>query len=88
MDGCKGLVALGFEFPFADGLVKSSRMFYGGFEEGQVMTGIKRNAKLLESLFNIFVTFKVGGEILSWIPCAFHGADEFLDINAIKCSTI
>ena len=32
--------------------------------------------------------FKLGGQVLGWIPSIVHGADEFLDVDLIKSSTI
>ena len=36
----KGLVALGFGFPFMDSRVKGAHVFYGSFDEGMVSLGV------------------------------------------------
>ena len=88
MEFGESLVALRFGFPFADGQVEGASVFDGCFEKGKVTLWIRRDADLLELLFNFVVAFELGVRILGWIPCAVHSADEFLNIDIIQSSTI
>ncbi len=49
---------------------------------------ISRNANLLKLLFNLAIAFKLGDQVLGWIPRVVHGADEFLDVNVAQTSTV
>ena len=65
--------------------------------ECKAVMGIRRNAGILELLFDFVITFKPGGKIFSMVPGTVHRSmvpdtvhrpDELLDVNAIKGSTI
>ena len=84
----KSLVTLGFCFPFSDGWVEGACVFDSGLEESKAMMQISRNTDLLKLLFDLVIAFKFGGQVLGWIPCIVHGADEFLDVDVIQSSTV
>ena len=84
----ESLVALGSGFPFSDGKVKGAGAFDSGFDECKVTAQIHRNADLLELLFDLVITFKLGDRVFSWTPSIVHGANEFLDVDVIQSSTI
>ena len=39
-------------------------------------------------MFDHFITFKLGGRVIGWIPSIVHGADEFLDANVIQSNAV
>ena len=82
------LVALGFGFPFSDGGVKGAGVFHSGFEECKATMWVSGNANLCKLLFDLVITFKLGGRVLGWIPRIVRGADEFLDVNVAQTSTV
>ena len=84
----ESLVALRFGFPFSNGGVKGASAFHSGFEECKVTVWVSRNSDLHDLLFDLVVTYKLGGRVLGWILHIVHGADEFLDVDVIQSSTV
>ena len=52
------------------------------------MLQISRNANLFKLLLDLVVVFKLGDQVVGWIPSIVHCADEFLDVEVIQSSTI